>query len=93
MLFYNFTHQPNHFAGFGVTVGLEFGIDQAVVYFDFELASVRGDQGQALKVVLEVLKQVVRQAHGPVGVVSYSAVDDFDVGHWAMLSKKTPLVE
>jgi hypothetical protein len=62
-----------------VTVGLEFGIDQFVVHTDLELAAVRGDQGQTLDVVLERLKQVICQAHGPVGVVSYSAVDDFDV--------------
>jgi hypothetical protein len=66
-----------------VTVGLELGIDQALVYFDFELASVRRDQGQALKLVLEFLEQVVCQAHGPVGVMSYSAVDDFDFDHCA----------
>ena len=70
-----------------MTVGLEFGIDQFVVHTDFELASVRRDQGQVFDIVLEVLKQVVRQAHGPVGVVSYSAIDDFDVQHWVMLSK------
>ena len=74
-----------------MTVGLEFGIDQAVVHTDLELASVRGDQGQALEVVLEFLEQVVCQAHGPVGVMSYSAVDDFDVYHWVVLSKASSL--
>ena len=64
-----------------MTVSLEFGIGQAVVHADLELASVRGNQGQALDIVLEFLEQVVCQAHGPVGVMSNSAVDDFDVYH------------
>jgi hypothetical protein len=64
-----------------VTVGLEFGINQTVVYFDLEPASVRRDQGQAIELVLEFLEQIICQAHGPVGVVSYGAVDDFDVYH------------
>lgn len=93
LLFYNLPHQPQHFARFGVTVGLEFGIDQPVVHTDLELASIRRYQGQALEVVLKFFEQFICQAHGPVGVVSYSAVDDFDVYHWVMLSKKNPLVE
>ena len=68
--------------------GLEFGIDQLIVHTDLELASVRGDQGQALDIVLEFLEQVVCQAHGPVSIMSNSAVDDFDVYHGVVLSKK-----
>lgn len=64
-----------------MAVGLEFGIDQAIVHFDLELASVRRDQGQAHKFVLEFFQQFIGQAHGPVGVVSNSAIDDFDVYH------------
>ena len=62
-----------------MTQGLQLGIDQAVIHCDLELTSVRGNQGQVSDLVLEILEQVGRQAHGPVGVVSYSAVDDFDV--------------
>ena len=40
ILFDQLSHQPGHFTGFGVTVGLEFGIYQTIVYFDLELASV-----------------------------------------------------
>jgi hypothetical protein len=74
-----------------MTVGLEFGIDQFIVHADLEPASVRGDQGQFLDVVLELLEQVICQAYGPVRVVSYSAVDDFDVYHWVVLSKTSSL--
>ena len=49
-------HQTDDFAGFGVTVSLEFRINQRFVYFDLEPASVRRDQGQILDLVLELLK-------------------------------------
>ncbi len=81
LLFDDLTHQINHLARFGVTVGLEFGIDQRFVHLDLEPASVRRDQGQVPDVVLELFEQFVCQTHGPVSVVSNSAVDDFDVYH------------
>ena len=81
LLFDDLTHQIDNLARFGVTVGLEFGIDQRFVHLDLEPASVRGNQGQVLDVVLELFEQFVCQAHGPVGVVSNSAIDDFDVYH------------
>ena len=76
-----FRTRPSHLAGFGVTVGLEFGVDQLVSNRDLELAAVRRDQAQVPDVVLEFFQQFICQAHGPVGVVSNSAVDDFDVYH------------
>jgi hypothetical protein len=87
LLLNNLPHQTDHFARFGVTVVLELGIDQTIAYFDLKLASVRWDQGQAFELVLEFLEQFICQAHGPVGVVSYGAVDDFDSGHWFVLSE------
>ena len=72
-------HQTHNLTGFGVTVALELGIDQLVSDRDLESAPVRGDQGQVSDIILELFEQFIRQAHGPVGVVSYSAVDDFDV--------------
>ena len=35
-----------------------------------------------MDVVLELLEQVVCQAHGPVGVMSDSAIDDFNFYHF-----------
>jgi hypothetical protein len=83
----HFSYQPDHFTRFGVTVGLELGINQTVIYLDLELATVRRDQGQVPDIILELLKQFVCQAHGPVGVMSNRAVDDFDVDHVVILSK------
>jgi hypothetical protein len=79
LLFNDFSHQPNHLARFRVTVSLELGIDQLIVYLDLEPASVRRDQGQDPDLILELFEQVVCQAHGPVGVVSNRTVDDFDI--------------
>ena len=76
-----------------MTVGLEFGVDQRVVYLDLEPATVRRDQGQVPDIVFELFEQFIRQAHGPVGIMSYSAVDDLDVNHWVMLSKIWPRAE
>ena len=75
-----------------MTVGLEFGIDQRIVYLDLEPTTVRRDQGQVPDIILELFQQFIRQAHGPVGIVSNSAVDDFDVfWHWVVLSKFSSL--
>ena len=76
-----------------MTVSLEFGINQRFIYLDLEPASVRRDQGQVLDIVLELFEQVGCQAHGPVSVMSYSAVDDLDFNHLVILSRETPLVE
>jgi hypothetical protein len=81
ILFNYLPYQPDHLAGFGVAVGLELGIDQRIVYLDLEPASVRRDQGQAFELVLELFQQFICQAHGPFGVMSYRAVDNFDVDH------------
>ena len=70
-----------------MTVGLEFGIDQFVSNCNLEPASVRRDKSQVPNIVLELFEQFIGQAHGPVGVMSYSAVDDLDVYHWVALSE------
>lgn len=69
-----------------MTVGLEFGIHQVLVHFDLEFAAIRRDQGQVPDVVLEFFQDFICQAHGPVGIMSNSAVDDFDVYHWVIFS-------
>ncbi len=51
------------------------------VHADLEAASVRWDQRYRFDQVLELLEQVICQAHGPVGVVSDSAVNDLDLEH------------
>ena len=81
LAFDDLSHQPQHLTRFGVTMSLEFGINQFVSNCDLEPASVRGNQGQVPDIVLELFQQFRCQAHGPVGVMSYSAVNDFDVYH------------
>jgi hypothetical protein len=47
-----------------------------IVDADLKLAARRRDESDALDLWLEILYQVSHQAHGPVGVVSNSAIFD-----------------
>lgn len=58
--------------------GLEFGVYQRIIYLDLEPAAVRGDQCHRFDLRFEVFDQFFYQAHGPVCVVSNSAVGDLD---------------
>ena len=60
-------------------MGLELGVNQFVSNRDLEPASVRGDQGQIPNIIFEFFQDFAGQAHGPVGIVSYSAVNDLNV--------------
>jgi len=82
-----FPHQPDHFARLGMAVSFELRINQTIVHADLELAAVRRDQGDALYIGFEALEQFIRQAHGPVGVMSNSAIDDFDACHNELSSR------
>ena len=77
----HFADQPNNLARFGVTFGLQFGIDQRSVDSDLEAASVRGNQHYRFNHMLKFLEQIFFQAHGPVGVMSDCAVDNFNLKH------------
>ena len=71
--------QPDNLTGFGMPPGLKFGIDQLFIHGHLVSASLRGDQGEALDLRFESLEQVICQAHGPVSIVSDSAIDDRDL--------------
>ena len=58
--------------------GLEFGVYQLIVDGDLVTASIRRGECNPLDLRLEVFEQFICQAHGPVGVVSDSAIDDGD---------------
>ena len=58
--------------------GLKFGIDRGPVDGDLVPSAVGRDEGDRFDFSFEILKQVVCQAHGSVGVVSDRAVDDRD---------------
>ncbi len=61
--------------------GFQFGVDQFSIHRDFEAAAIRRDKRDALDHMLELLEQVISQAHGPVGVVSDRTVNDLDLKH------------
>jgi hypothetical protein len=75
--------QPYDLARFSVTFGLELGIDQFTVHADLEAAAVRWNDGDALDQRLKLPEQIVRQAHGPPGVMSDRAVNNLDFEHKA----------
>ncbi len=87
MIFDHFMDKTQHLAGLGMTLGLQFRVDQFPVHADLEAASVRGNEGYTFDLRLIILEQVTCQAHGPVGVVSNRAIDDFNFEHNGVLSK------
>ena len=64
-----------------MTFRLQFGIDKLSVHSDLKAAPLRRDQRYGFDQMLELLEQVICQANGPVGIVSDSAINDFDPEH------------
>ena len=78
-------NKTQHLACFGMTFGLDFGIDQLSVHADLEAATVRRNEGYAFDYVLIILEQFACQAHGPVSVMSDRAINDLDFEHYYYL--------
>ena len=64
-----------------MTLGLELGICQGIVYLDLKFATVRWDECQGFDFRLELLEQICCQAHGPVSVMSDCTIRDVDREH------------
>lgn len=64
-----------------MTLGLKFGIDQLAIYAHLEPASIRRSESDRFDQVLELFKELIRQAHGPVSIVSDGAVNNLDLQH------------
>lgn len=62
---------------------LQFRVQQLPVDGDFEATAVGRRQFDLLDYVLVFLEQLFRQTHGPAGVVSDRAVDNFNGKHKA----------
>ena len=73
--------EAQHLAGFSVTFGLQFRIDQLPVRANLEAATVRGNEHHALDHVLIILEQLTCQANCPVGIMSNCAINDLDLEH------------
>ena len=56
--------------------GLEFGVYQCIVHRNLIPASLGRDKRNALDLRLKVFEELIRQAHGPIGVVSDGAIND-----------------
>lgn len=61
--------------------GLEFGVYQLIVDGDLATASIGWDECNALDLCLDLIKHLICQAHGPVGVVSDCAIGDGNFKH------------
>ncbi len=79
--FRHLVDQAHNFAWLDVPLGLQLGVNELAVHCHLETPAVGGDHGEAVDHMLELLKQFTCQAHGPVCVVSDSAVDNFDLQH------------
>lgn len=69
------------FARLRVAFRLQLGIDQLPVHTDLEPASVRGNECHRFDHVLEILEQIIRQAHGSTSVMSDRTVNNLDLKH------------
>ena len=74
-------NKTQHLACLSMTFGLELGVDQLSVHADLEAATVRRNKGYTFDYVLIILKQFACQAHGPVSVVSNSAINNLYFEH------------
>ena len=86
--FHHLVDQADDLAGLRMPVGLQLGVHQPIVDGHFKATAIRRNERDPLDQVLEMLEQLTCQAHGPVGVVSDRAVDDFDSQHTPSPSKK-----
>ncbi len=74
--------QTHHLAGFGMPFGCKFRVYQFPVHTDFKPAAIRRNEGDGFDQMFKLFKQLIRQAHGPVGIMSDSAIHDLDFQHW-----------
>ncbi len=73
--------QTHHLAGFGMPFGRKLRIYQLPVYTDFEPAAIRRNEFDSFDQMFKLFKQLIRQAHGPVGIMSDSAIYYLDFQH------------
>ena len=64
-----------------MTMQLQLRKDQIAIDGHFKATTIRRDERDRLDHMLVILHQLVCQAHGPIGIVSDRAVNDFDFQH------------
>jgi hypothetical protein len=70
-----------------MTSGLEFGVNELPIDANFKPASIGRDKRHLFNLRFKMIEQIVCQAHGPVCIVSNSAVKDLDFHHDAIFSR------
>lgn len=81
LAFHHLVDQADHLTGLDMPLGLQLREKKPAVNGNLKASAIRGDQGDRLDHMLELLQKLTCQAHGPVGVVSDCAVDDLDLQH------------
>jgi len=83
-------YQFKHFAGFGMTVHCQLGIQFLSIDCYFERAAIRRHEQDRLDHMLIILEQLASQAHGPGGVMSDRTIDDLDFQHCCSYDLQKP---
>jgi len=76
LAFGEFTNQLENLTWFSMATCLEFGVNQCIVYCYLVTASLGRDEGNALDLRLDAIKQFICQAYSPVSKVSDGTVGD-----------------
>jgi hypothetical protein len=74
-------HQPQHFSRLGVAMQLQLRIDQLSIDRHLKATAIRRHERDRLDQMLIILEQLLCQAHGPIGVMSNRAVNNFNFQH------------
>ena len=83
-----FGEQFEDFTIVGVTARLTLAVEHLTIHHDIEDAGGAGDQTKVLDDMLVVAEQIIRHAHGAIGIVSGNAVGDLDtVSHAHILAR------
>lgn len=61
-----------------MAMGCQFGINQFTIHAYFKTSSVRGNQIDCFNLRLKFFEQFSRQTDGAIGIMSNSAIDQFD---------------
>ncbi len=64
-----------------MTLGRQLRVNKFSVRADLEAALIRGNQFERFDQMLELLEELIRQAHGPAGVMSNRTINDLDLEH------------
>jgi hypothetical protein len=81
MLLQIVSYQADDLSGLSMAAQRQFREEQLLVHCHLKTSSIGGDDRDGFDVGLELLQQIRCQTDSPIGVVSGSTVNQFDVQH------------